>query len=171
MRIKTLVINHSEGPSHEQNRNKVATFTESQTTTVTGKRPPPLLLQMGKLRLGEGEPVLATLHSQAWRLTLLWTFLITVETVSLAHGTYITHIFSCGCALSVVLDCLWLYGLPARLLSPWDSPGRNTGVGCHALLQGIFPTQGSNAHLLCLLHWQVDSLPLATWEALFSPHK
>ena len=33
---------------------------------------------------------------------------------------------------------------PSRLLCPWDSPGKNTGVGCHALLQGIFPTQGSN---------------------------
>ena len=35
--------------------------------------------------------------------------------------------------------------------------GKNTGVGCHFLPQGIFPTQGSN---LCLLYWQVDSLPL-----------
>ena len=35
------------------------------------------------------------------------------------------------------------------------------GVGCHALLQGIFPTQGSNPHLLYLLHWQAGSLPLA----------
>ena len=42
-----------------------------------------------------------------------------------------------------------------------DFPGKNTGVGCHALLQGIFPTQGSNLSLFCLLHWQVDSLPLA----------
>ena len=33
---------------------------------------------------------------------------------------------------------------PPRLLCPWDSPGKNTGVGCHFLLQGIFPTQGSN---------------------------
>ena len=32
--------------------------------------------------------------------------------------------------------------------------------GCHALLQGIFPTQGSNWHQLCLLHWQAGSLPL-----------
>ena len=32
---------------------------------------------------------------------------------------------------------------PTSLLYPWDSPGKNTGVGCHALLQGIFPTQGS----------------------------
>ena len=43
----------------------------------------------------------------------------------------------------------------------WDSSGKNTGMGCHALLQGIFPTQGSNPLLLCLLDWQVDSLPLA----------
>ena len=37
---------------------------------------------------------------------------------------------------------------PARLLRPWDSPGKNPGVGCHFLLQGIFPTQGSNPGLL-----------------------
>ena len=35
-----------------------------------------------------------------------------------------------------------------------NCPGKNTGVGCYALLQGIFRTQGSNPHLLCLLHWQ-----------------
>ena len=35
-----------------------------------------------------------------------------------------------------------------RLLCPWDSPGKNTGVGCHFILQGIFPTQGSNLGLL-----------------------
>ena len=35
---------------------------------------------------------------------------------------------------------------------PWDSPPKNTGVGCHALLQGIFPTQGSKPHLQHLLH-------------------
>ena len=37
---------------------------------------------------------------------------------------------------------------------------RNTRVGCHFLLPGIFPTQGSNPCLLRLLHWQVISLPL-----------
>ena len=41
-----------------------------------------------------------------------------------------------------------------------DFPGKNTGVGCHALLQGIFLTQGWNPHFLCLLHWQVSSLSL-----------
>jgi len=42
-----------------------------------------------------------------------------------------------------------------------DSPGKNTGVGCHALLHGIFPTQGLNPHLLCVLHWLAGSLLLA----------
>ena len=37
---------------------------------------------------------------------------------------------------------------------------KNTGVGCHALLQGIFQIQGSNPVLFCLLHWQAGSLPL-----------
>ena len=39
-----------------------------------------------------------------------------------------------------------------RLFCPWDSPGKNTGVGCHALLWGIFLTQGLNLHLLWPLH-------------------
>ena len=43
---------------------------------------------------------------------------------------------------------------PTRLLCPWDSPGKNIGVSCHSLLQGIFLTQGLNPHLLCLLHWR-----------------
>ena len=39
---------------------------------------------------------------------------------------------------------------------PWDFPGKNTGAGCHFLLRGIFPTQGSNPHLPCLLcHRQI----------------
>ena len=37
---------------------------------------------------------------------------------------------------------------PTRLTCPWDPPGKNTGVGSHFLLQGIFLTQGSNLHLL-----------------------
>ena len=47
------------------------------------------------------------------------------------------------------------------LLYPWDLPGKNIGVGCYDLLQGIFPTQVLNLRLLCLLHWQAGSLPLA----------
>ena len=52
-------------------------------------------------------------------------------------------------SLSVVSDSLQCHGLrPARLLCPWDSPGKNTGAGCHSLLQEIFLTQGSNPGLL-----------------------
>ena len=51
---------------------------------------------------------------------------------------------------SAVSNSLQPQGLqPARLLRPWDFPGKNTGVGSHFLLQGIFPTQGSNP---CLPH-------------------
>jgi len=46
---------------------------------------------------------------------------------------------------SVMFDSLWPHGL----YIPWNSPGQNTGVGSLSLLQGIFPTQGSNP---CLLH-------------------
>ena len=48
---------------------------------------------------------------------------------------------------SVVSDSLWPHGLD----SPWNSPGQNTGVGSLSLLQGIFPTQGSNPGLP---HWR-----------------
>ena len=47
---------------------------------------------------------------------------------------------------------LWLYGpYPTRLLCQWSSPGKNTGMCCQALLLEIFPTQGSNPHVLLLL--------------------
>ena len=56
--------------------------------------------------------------------------------------------------------------------SPWDYPGKNTGVGCHPFLQGIFLTQGSNPHLLCLLpcrwilyHWATGE----AWKDISTP--
>ena len=55
--------------------------------------------------------------------------------------TSLLLLFSC----SIMFDSLQLYGLqPARLLCPWNFLGKNTGVGCYFLLQGIFLTQGSN---------------------------
>ena len=60
--------------------------------------------------------------------------------------------FSCFCGVPLIV----IPGAVAhRLLVHEDFPGKNAGVGCHILLQEIFPTQGSN------LHWQVGSLPLA----------
>ena len=52
---------------------------------------------------------------------------------------------------------------PTRLLCPWNSPGKNTGVGSHSLLQGIFQTQGSNPGLL---HCRQILTIWATREAL-----
>ena len=58
---------------------------------------------------------------------------------------------------SVVYDSVQPYGLqPTRFLYPWDSPGKNTGVGCQALLQGIPPPCIAGGFFT---HW-------ATWEAL-----
>ena len=56
--------------------------------------------------------------------------------------------YLCSCVLShsVVSDSVQPHGF-----YPWDFWGKNTGGGCCFLLQGIFPTQGSNLHLLCLL--------------------
>ena len=63
---------------------------------------------------------------------------------------------------SVMSDSLQPFGLqPTRLLCPWDSPSKDTGVGCQAHPQRIFPNQESNPGFLCLLHWQMGSLPLA----------
>ena len=63
----------------------------------------------------------------------------------------------CVLSCSVVSDTLRPHGLqPARLLCPWDSTGKNTAVGCHFLLQGIFPTQGLNPslpHCGLILYW------------------
>ena len=56
---------------------------------------------------------------------------------------------------------LWPYELQlTRLLCPWDSPGKNIGVGYCALLWGIFLNQGVNPCRLHLLQWQAGSLPL-----------
>ena len=52
----------------------------------------------------------------------------------------------------IVLSHVWLFATPwtvaCRLLCPWNSPGKNTRVGSHSLLQSIFLTQGSNLHFL-----------------------
>ena len=70
---------------------------------------------------------------------------------------------SCVCMLSrlsyvQLFATLWTVAHQAPLSMRF--PGKNTGVGCHFLFQGIFLTQGLNLHL-SLLHWQVGSVPLA----------
>ena len=75
--------------------------------------------------------------------------------LSASHNQYHDHVVF----KLVMSDSLQPHGLqPARLLCPWNFPGKITGAGCHFLLQGIFLTQGLNLHLL---HWQANSLPLS----------
>ena len=66
----------------------------------------------------------------------------------------------CLCACSIVSNSLRPHRLspPSSFLCPWDFPGKNTGVSCHFLLQGIFPTQESNPGLL---HCRQILLPLS----------
>ena len=54
-----------------------------------------------------------------------------------------------------------LWTIARQLLCSWDSPSKNTRVGCYAFFQGTFWTQGSNPRFLSLLCWQAGSLPLA----------
>ena len=82
------------------------------------------------------------------------------------------YTYTCICAPVCVCVCARAKSLQLclTLCNPMDCslPGSSvhgilqasTGVGCPFLLQGMFLTQGSNPHLLCLLHWQVNSLPL-----------
>ena len=72
---------------------------------------------------------------------------------------------------SVRSDSLQPHGLwSTRLLGPWDFPGMNTGVGCHFLLQGIFPTQGSNPGLphcrQTLYHLSYQGSPILVGSAI-----
>ena len=63
------------------------------------------------------------------------------------------HVCMLSCFSHVWLFAtLWSVG--SRLLCPWDSPGKHSGVGCHALPQGIFPIKGFNLCLLHLLHYR-----------------
>ena len=79
----------------------------------------------------------------------------------------------CVCARTCTHMCLVLSDFcdphapsSTRLFCLWDFPGKNTGVNCHFLLQGLFLTQGSNLSLLHLLYWQVDTSPLSQLGSL-----
>ena len=84
-------------------------------------------------------------------MLVFWGFVVVVVLV-----------YKLDCCCLVAKSCPTLLrprGLqPARLLRPQDFPGKNTGVGCHFLLQGNFLTQGMNPYFLL---WQGDSLPLS----------
>ena len=71
----------------------------------------------------------------------------------------------CACVLSRFSWLSVTLETVTRLLCPWDSPGKNAGVGCHTLLRGSFLTQGSKLRLLWLLHHRQILCHWATGEA------
>ena len=79
-------------------------------------------------------------------------FFWVLSSISLIYmSVLMPHCCVCMCVLatqSCLTFCDLMDGMePTRLLYPWDSSGKDTGLGCHSLLQGIFPTQGSNPDL------------------------
>ena len=93
-----------------------------------------------------------------WKLWEKKTFLRNTSSHALLWEEWNCHLLvACVRVCSVMSDSLWPHGLePDRPFCPWDSPGKNTGVGCHFLLQGIFPTQQlqpESPALWILHHW------------------
>ena len=82
---------------------------------------------------------------------------------SCVHGIFQARVLEWGAKVTLVMSNslqphgLWL----TRLLCPWDSPGKNTGVGCHALLREILPYPGIELMSLISPAWQADSVQLS----------
>ena len=121
-------------------------------------------------------PLMYVIGEPSFHGTSVCVFCCTIHSHKEAvHDRNVTFWFcalrSYMCAQS--LSDIWLFGTPWTIVCQaplsWDSPGKNTGVGCYFFLQGIFPTQGLNLRLLAtalaggtLYHW-------ATLEALWAP--
>ena len=87
--------------------------------------------------------------AKSWTRLSHWTTTNIFKDNTVMVGTHVWHdeyLASVLCWNWKLLSCVWLLG-PHELYSPWNSPGQNTGVGSLSLLQGIFPTQGSNLGL------------------------
>ena len=122
----------------------------------------------------EGAPTLTSQESHGWecswplslsfRQATVFSFVQVLKlssSLNQIHARIYLHVFRYACVWcccfthSVMPDSLQPHGLkPTRFLYSWDFPSKNTRVGCHFLLQGIFLTQGSPT-------LQVDSLPLS----------
>ena len=89
--------------------------------------------------------IILQLFSSCARLPWFYSSLLSknlLQSLPLFKLGTLSSLCSCGLVAKSGLTLLWSHGLePARLLCPWDFPGKNTGMGCHFLLQRIFPTQ------------------------------
>ena len=101
-------------------------------------------------REGNSEHCSTRGESQGSKYMSLW--LVIALSCFVGCGSFFqqqAHRVKSSVSRSVMSDSWRPHGLePARLLCPWNSPGKDNRVGCHSLLQGIFPTQGSNPSLL-----------------------
>ena len=97
-------------------------------------------------------------------------YMTTGKTIALTIRTFVNKV------ISLLFNTLSMF--VQLLVIPWTItrqaplsmgffPGKNVGVGCHTLLQGIFPTQGSNTHILHPLHLLEDYLPLNHQRSIF----
>ena len=80
----------------------------------------------------------------------------------------VVQLHTCACSVTSVMSKSLRPYWPARLLCPWDSLGKNTGVDCPAFLQGVFPSQGLNPNLLCLQHCRQILHCWANWETPYT---
>ena len=86
-----------------------------------------------------------------------------------SYSTHLAHFLPSAHGILVcLLNRVWLFvtswTVACQTPLSISFPGKNTGMGCHFFLQGIYLTQ---EWYLCLLHWQADSLPTgATWEVI-----
>ena len=140
-------------------------FLRAVPTASTSREQGKWVLQSWSKELG-GAPELSFISEWMWRQQKQRTEISTKSSTQLDSGK-VVYKFLCACMLSR-FSHIWLFlilcdavdcslpGFSAR----GDSLGKNTGVGCQALLQEIFLTQGLNPCLLCLLHWRAGSLPL-----------
>ena len=129
--------------------NTVPPFRKKSGVSVLGKSQPCCISVSSFIKWGWYLPCLhQRVSGSVYRKASVWQYSVFYK--SIIHMWWIilrqkSESVSC----SVVSNSLWPHGLsPTRLLHPWNSPGRNTGGGCHFLLWEIFPTQGLNPDLL-----------------------
>ena len=107
---------------------------------------------------------------QSWKVGRINSLLLMIKPKNWGGKIIFQRHVTISCVPTQSLSRVWLFVTPvdlwpSRLLCPWNSSGKNTGVGCHSLLQGIFSTQGMNLGLLHFLHRSWILYGWATREA------